>query len=243
MNYIHQQYADYLRGKSVAVVGLAPYLLDVEQGEYIDSHDVVIRVHGGAPGEPKPIDPKVGITPVEYYHLLGKRTNVLYSNFQYYSNIKRDCDIFVNTGGRFVCCANLYFAIGGIKWSLGVQDMFDRETQLRIGDVGFYKDCVRNIGTCPILDGTMSLLDVIRHDFGKLYVTGVSNYHTADENPYDNFHATKHGYKPYKDHAYLKQVIQADSRIEVDAIMQRSFDVYLDKYRKEHDEHRKSLSK
>ena len=36
---------DFFRGKSVAVVGRAAYLAHKEQGEFIDSHDVVVRIH------------------------------------------------------------------------------------------------------------------------------------------------------------------------------------------------------
>ena len=39
----------FLKGKSVALVGRSGYILDHKNGEFIDSHDVVIRVNNPDP--------------------------------------------------------------------------------------------------------------------------------------------------------------------------------------------------
>src|SRR5688572_29364930 len=42
-----EQYANWLRGKRVVVVGPAGYLQGQHQGDFIDSHDVVVKLNWG----------------------------------------------------------------------------------------------------------------------------------------------------------------------------------------------------
>lgn len=58
------QVLSYLKGKTVAVVGNAPYILEEEYGKEIDNHDIVIRFNQGYPRD--------NIT-------TGLKTNILYT--------------------------------------------------------------------------------------------------------------------------------------------------------------------
>jgi len=44
---ISKKFNDYLKGKSVVIVGPSPYLQGKGRGEFIDSHDIVIRMNRG----------------------------------------------------------------------------------------------------------------------------------------------------------------------------------------------------
>ena len=47
---INKKYNDYLKNKSVIIVAPAAYTTNIEHentGEFIDSHDVVVRMNGG----------------------------------------------------------------------------------------------------------------------------------------------------------------------------------------------------
>ena len=64
--------------KSVAIVGRSEYLNDLEQGEFIDSHDEVIRAHSNLP-YPSPkfkldFDHDESFVPAEFHDKLGKKT-------------------------------------------------------------------------------------------------------------------------------------------------------------------------
>ena len=71
---------ELIEGKSVAIVGRAEYLNDLEQGELIDSHEVVIRVQSNLP-YPSPkfeieFDTDKSFVPTDFHSRLGKRTTI-----------------------------------------------------------------------------------------------------------------------------------------------------------------------
>ena len=73
---LNRQMAEYLDGKSVAILGRGPSL-SACNAEIIESHDVVARVHRPAPVEdwwPPPL-----VQP-EWQSRVGHRTDILYSS-------------------------------------------------------------------------------------------------------------------------------------------------------------------
>ncbi len=81
------RYPDYIKGKSVAVVGRSQSPLGKGRGEEIDSYDVVLRLNYPLPHsyteEPNRtrIDPQSdSLIPPEYQEDLGKRTSVFTTN-------------------------------------------------------------------------------------------------------------------------------------------------------------------
>ena len=99
---LDKTFSDYLKGRSVAIVGRGglEYMEGMEQGEYIDSHDVVIRIHDPRPYSCEqreyfekhnlgayPYDPYGGVppwgmsmkpVPEEWHSRVGKRCDVMY---------------------------------------------------------------------------------------------------------------------------------------------------------------------
>lgn len=71
------KYAEYLRGKSVLVVGPALYLEGKARGKEFDSYDVIVRINAG---------PKLALNHPED---LGTRTDVLYHNHHLPIHIRR----------------------------------------------------------------------------------------------------------------------------------------------------------
>ena len=94
---LNEQFAEYLRGKSVVIVGRAAEALQYnEQGEFIDSHDVVVRMHDMRPYWIKGMDENtaefvkyeddpwvamsrsVARVPEDWQSRLGKRCHIWY---------------------------------------------------------------------------------------------------------------------------------------------------------------------
>ena len=44
---IDRKFNQYLKGKSVIIVGPSPYMLEQEKADFIESFDVVVRLKGG----------------------------------------------------------------------------------------------------------------------------------------------------------------------------------------------------
>ena len=64
---LDKKYYDYLKGKSVAIIGPAAYLTQLKTGPYIDSFDVVVRINRGTE-----------LTNL-YAESIGTRTDILYN--------------------------------------------------------------------------------------------------------------------------------------------------------------------
>lgn len=61
------EYSEYLKDKSVAIVGSSSHLIGQKQGNFIDSHDVVVRISNSS------------ILPEELEEDFGKRCDVVYT--------------------------------------------------------------------------------------------------------------------------------------------------------------------
>lgn len=111
------RFSDYLCGRSVAIVGRAN--LDVEeQGKYIDSFDIVVRVHWPIPyhagvGHNDRSEDRTEIkwdpppfVPAQWSSFVGKRTHVFYTSIvNGGEHWCRDIvEAFVAEGGEFICC-------------------------------------------------------------------------------------------------------------------------------------------
>ena len=116
------QFANYLSGKRVAIVGRC-LIHDIEQGAFIDSHDVVVRVHQAAPyspddakpqdnqGDPRNDPVEVGeFVPSEWHSRVGKRVDILYPKMRRktFSDdrngyIRQWLDAVRASGVRFIC--------------------------------------------------------------------------------------------------------------------------------------------
>ena len=71
-------YFDYIKGKKVVFVGACPILKGKRQGEEIDSYDVVVRTNGSINLIDNP----------EFTKDFGRRCDVLYTNGQFYREMK-----------------------------------------------------------------------------------------------------------------------------------------------------------
>ena len=108
--YEHTKLYQIVKDKTVIVVGRAQYLLDEpeyeNQGEFIDSHDIVIRVN--SPNPYPHLETEASATddfvPLEMQQHLGKKTDILYIRQDMYRFfIEGLLDKFCDSGGIMVC--------------------------------------------------------------------------------------------------------------------------------------------
>lgn len=64
---INKNFLEYVKNKKVVIVGPANYILNFNNGDYIDSYDIVVRINRG-----------VELTNI-YPNSLGTKTNILYN--------------------------------------------------------------------------------------------------------------------------------------------------------------------
>lgn len=241
---LNRMFSEYLSGKSVALVGRS-CLDDIEQGEFIDSHDVVVRVHKAVPytstdtsvednfyKNPQNDPVKAGeFVPERWHPIIGKRVNVFYHRVEhkndpgYYQNW---LTIFRDAGGEWIChdCHR-----GTGSWQLHFMQNY---APVRYVDWELKGEIV-----CEIKQkaeaGTIIIADLLRYDLRSLYVTGfpcmMDNFIRKDS-PYSHARLRNHpspqnhiGPQSFANFKYVYEICQ-DPRVSVDKNMRKLFEMH-----------------
>lgn len=170
------QYAAWLKGKSVIVVGPAGYLKGRNQGAWIDSHDVVVKLNWGET-----------LSHEDY----GSRTDVLYKRL-------------LKLGHADEILIDEYVA-AGIEWLVAIDNPIrataQRYLQDTIGDrIKWFSDwqsrteVLREVGNSPLL-GLIVVRDLLKHEVASVTITGCDFYVTG--------YAPEYGGQPYR--SYMKR--------------------------------------
>ena len=190
---LNLEYADYLRDKTVCIVGRGG-LEGMEQGEFIDSHDVVVRLHNMEPytkrckgpsyGE-QPKFPENGIimnVPSEWQSRIGSKCHILFFDNVYRNmseELIRRCieeneKAFRAIGGKFLCGESWpnHHTASEVVW----QSMCD----IRYLTLDHWMNTARLIGGSNPYAGTLIVTDILRHEVKRVYITGMPNFITKD---------------------------------------------------------------
>ena len=182
---LNTEYADYLRGKSVCIVGRGG-LEDVGQGEFIDSHDVVVRIHDCHPFSREypdgfvPIDGRsvssIMSVPLEWRSRVGKKCDILFFGYvldqgepiEFMQRCFKDHTApFVENGGKFLCAAS---------WENHThfcETVFQQVYPIRYLTMDHWLNTERAIGGSDPYPGTLAVTDILRHEVSRVYITGL----------------------------------------------------------------------
>jgi len=178
-----------VKNKTVAIVGPSPHLVNTGLGEFIDSHDLVIRINE--------------ILPSGYFQDYGSKTDIVFLNLgndwleitieMINKDIKAldDIKLFVNprnsldvsTKNRFKKDPN--------------QNVFNNFKKLKVKNNFFHigndknKEFEDKVGTFPTT-GLLTIMSILECEFTSLFVCGFS------------FYSTKYRYNPNKSELYKK---------------------------------------
>lgn len=222
------EFAEYVRGKSVALVGVSA-LDNLEQGDFIDSHDVVARLHS-----PIPYPGNVGyqarsdlgiapdwrtpsFVPDEWQSRIGKRVNVFYHKEFSPSRMKRLLHLFQNAGGEFLSvpyAANLWSAkcpevrkMASCRYL--TNDHFLNTTEV-VGDI--------------VYAGSIVIADILRHDIQSLYITGFPTMLEKDGILHSAVPRSTH-YMGFKNFDWIRELCCDYEEITTDSNMTALFDI------------------
>ena len=229
MHNPHNDFAHYLSGKTVALIGRAPYIMEMEQGDLIDSHDIVVRMHYPTPNEnfsdTKNMEVQ-GIIPTYAVKYIGERTNVLYDNLQHPWGNDHVAGIqkMKSTDGEWVCIGNILSLANTttMLWTLGMYDSIAdiMGSKIRIVDLIAYMDLARKLSHKLPVAGTIALYDLLLHGVSSLYITGMTNWQGKGENALD---IEQHGYEVLPNFNFVRGLIEFDKRISIDPYMQKVY--------------------
>ena len=176
-------FKELIENRSVAIVGRAEYLNDIEQGELIDSHDVVIRTQSNLPW-PSPsfkleFDNDESFVPRDFQHLFGKKTTGFApTNLPYWSLqdtnaiipklIERDCKCLIQH--------KIYNTVGAKE--IAVLDFIEDKYKIPVYRLPYeqFADVVRALDYSFPMPGTLLIDYVKRQNPKSLYLTGFACY-------------------------------------------------------------------
>lgn len=232
---LDRRFAEYLSGKTVAIFGRAGNY-DIEQGEFIDSHDVVVRIHKMVPFHPKhvgregehknaanhtdpandPVRNGVMITD-EWRPIIGSKCNVFYHR----SRLSREWwkkfpAIFKAAGGKFIC-SDCHGAPE--QWLDSIPHEYapiryvswELKSQIQMEMRG------------SVYSGVICIADILSHDIKSAYLTGFLCHFDVESTKYEQPTAYVKG--NLTDLTFLAR-LNKDDRVTVDENMQYLFDNY-----------------
>ena len=241
-------FAEYFKGKRVAIVGKG-IQEDTTDGDFIDSFDVVVRIHWPIPyhrdilpghtSEEKPghkWDPPPFV-PERWQPVVGKKTDIFYTTIQNAGSewCKSIADAFRDEGGKFICewhpniVRDSYFKYRDFvykKPNKPLEDFMDRL-------IGFHpvRQLSRNVFDhmcyavgCEPFGGLVAIADICRHNIDSIYLTGMQCF-VSDEYP-DGITPGRpdNDVVPYQNFKWLRQFVRDHrGRVAVDDYMEYVF--------------------
>lgn len=198
---------NFLKGKTVALVGPSPHLLGMKKGEYIDSFDFVARVNQNSE------------MPQSQWEDYGKRTDILFNclNINKLNALaNRNNDQYFRDLKYIICSMVSMWDIERVhKFLKGVEKHFDTPWH-NVCD-GYLFKIFKEVGT-TCNTGLTSLITLLNYDVKSVYMTGMTffNMNRMGRVYFDEYHddAVKHGnFKDTKN----KQPEPAELRMDIHA--------------------------
>lgn len=205
-------YAEYMRDKSVALVGPAASLVGSGRGELIDSHDVVVRINLGVP------------VPEERTADLGRRTDVLY-HVLYSSNHYRQL------GRQHTVEEVAAWREAGVRYLVTRHDAGNervRKVRPLLGGLPLvhvsqrFKEQVKRATRTNPNTGTIAIAHLLSLPVRSLYVTGFDFYETGYYPGYGGFDTAQaergggagHGYAAWGQAGQTRVIHQQEGQLE-----------------------------
>ena len=152
------KYSSYIKGKSVILVGPSPNIIGSSQGEFIDSHDIVIRTNGAFPVRS------------EYQQDYGKRCDSLYVNSLFARETNLPIKEYSELGMSFL----------NMKQDSKNIAIRHRNSKLSIRVFTSAYQKSRSIISKNPLMGNYIIYEILKYNPGSLHVTGMSMYTESD---------------------------------------------------------------
>jgi len=213
-------YAKYLCGKRVVIVGPAPSVDGSAQHDFIESFDVIVRVNEALP-IPESVRCDVGSRTDILYHCMLEMRGRDFAALVDGWGLKFLCSAFPNT--RWYVRDNLSFLHLGVR------------CPYRILPLLLWKRLFKALGCTTPNTGTTAICDLLSHDIKELYITGFTFYQGGYSQGYKEGDVDRDRDESRQvellelEHdqaaqcSWLRQLWKTDSRIKVDDALEQIF--------------------
>ena len=246
----NEEYGELLKGKRLIIIGRSTHLffpkLD-NQGKFIDSHDLVIRVNIQVPysSEHSPRT-KWSYFPhfvdKRFHHILGSRSNIYYLSCTWYPHVSSLLPAFINDGGIVVCSSE--YNTSDYRTNIPIIESFCpyhemdyslwQEMCQEHNKIGYMLDSPKKDKGTNGPSGINAIKELIKFDFAELQLIGFTSYQNL---PIDNEQYEKilqHDFHdPAVDFFWLQHLCETDARVRPDEILESMFIEKHDEYIKQ----------
>ena len=221
-----QLFINYIKDKSIALVGPAESILGTRKGHIIDKFDLVVRLNKSIP-LPKNMELDI-----------GTRTDILYNSLNtsdFPGENKLSPSLHKKYGIKFICSSYPFHHSVFHDDILNYVMKYRFELPFKVMDDKKFKKFERYLGTRPYT-GTCAIMDLLSYPIKYLYITGLDFYMTKYYHQYREIskgqlkhtrNSNIHQAKPQLD--YLKQLVFQDDRIILDSFLSK---IVYDDYEK-----------
>ena len=202
-------------GKTIALVGPSKSILGRNQGKYIDSFDLVVRLNKSLP------------VPVKRRNDIGNKTEIIYNSLNtsdYPGENNINPGFFLRHGIQYICSPYPLkhpFKNDIMNFMINNRGLIP----FRYIDLSLFQKMENIMRTRPYT-GTCAIVDLLKFNIKKLFITGLDFYATAYYAEYRHMDKNEtrkkrqnsiHNAKPQID--LLRNLVLNDSRIEPDKVL------------------------
>ena len=216
----NDRYRDFLTDKKVAIVGPSESAFFSENGNYIDSFDIVVRINRG-------IELVKGKET-----FIGSKTDILYNSLDF-DLISGGTLNGVTDDIKFICCP---YSIEAHTYNdYNIASIFDK-FNIRFINTEVYNKLTSDTRS-RVNSGFGAIVDLLQHDIQQLFITGIDYYRSfyhenycsernrsattnaiEEELEFKRFDDANH-HNPDRQYAYFKELATTDTRIVLDSFM------------------------
>ncbi len=208
---------EYVKGKTIALVGPAESILNTNRGHIIDKFDIVVRLNKSIP------------LPKDISHDIGTRTDILYNSLNrsdFPGENKLSPTLHKKYGIKFVCSSYPFNGVFKDDIAYYVRK-YQFELPFKVMDEKKFQKFEVALGTRPYT-GTCAIMDLLSYPIKYLYITGLDFYYSKYYSQYREIskgqlkhtrNSNIHNAKPQLN--YLKHIALLDDRIILDGFLTR----------------------
>jgi hypothetical protein len=215
-----EKYKNFLENKRVAIVGPSESAFFNENGKYIDSFDIVVRINRGI----ELVQGKESF--------IGSKTDILYNSLDF-NIISGGTLEGVNDQVKFICCP---YSIEEHTYNdTFITSVFDK-FNIRFIDTEVYNKLKLDTQS-RINSGFGAIVDLLQYNVQQLFITGIDFYRSfyhknycsernrsvtvkaiEEELEFKQYTDANH-HNPDRQYAYFKEIVNNDTRILLDPFL------------------------
>lgn len=216
-----------IENRRVAIVGRATYLSEREQGNFIDSHDVVVRIHNPLPHPTKNRDMAIqwgndSFIPRAWHSRIGSKTTLFAADLAHrpHGEVRRLFQYFIETGGQMCVMHKFYNITESIRQIDIIQDEF---VPVHLASIDNFIQLSRRMDYAFPLPGTLLIYEILQYNPKSLYHTGFSCFQDDTRLGAQAEVTLARQHHPLLDLRFLRHITTHNDHITTDDFMMNLF--------------------